>query len=363
MFLIKFTWFEFGLLVKEKVGAIWTFIFPLVLLAVLVPIYSNMDKLKRPSAELKVDACGTEQQLDSLQKAFTESFSGDVVFVKHSDALYDADTYRIDLNEQCLQDPDTAEYFSGAEVLRYHSNSSQDTTVRLTVSAWLAGGVNTALERVEVLDFSVPEQRMSVEQFLVSGILAITLISTCLFGVAVSLVGMRSSNMFKKYRLFPAATYEIVLSLLFSRLLLMVVFCCFYIGVSFWYLDIAYSGMQLLPTLGVLVLGILSFTTISIAISNFFSSPATVSPFVSLLYLTSIMIGNIFFPTDMLPNWVNALADYFPVRIFVDAFRSAAFGADLGVSYSKAALVLGGWLIVSSIIAIKKFQWHAYARN
>ncbi|MFT7561258.1 MAG: ABC-type multidrug transport system permease subunit [Flavobacteriales bacterium] len=363
MYLLKFFWFEFLLLVKDKVGAVWTFIFPLILVFALVPVYERFDATKSGGASLVIDSCGSSEDLVNLRTKIESYYIGDFVLNEHSDSLYVAKNYRIDLAAHCLQDQSLSSSFLGADIYRYNNDSSLDGFVKFLFEDFLRAPANTSAESIEVVDFSTETKRLPVSYFLISGILAITLTSTCLFGVATSIVGMRSSNTFKKYRMFPLSTIDIVLGFLLSRLMLMLLFSMSFISITFVSFGIPITLESALKLTLVTLLGILCFTTISSAISNFFSSPETISPLVGVLYFSTMIFGNIFFPAEMLPEWINAITLYYPPRVFVDAFRSAAFGVDLGLEFQSSLLVMTTWFAVTGIMSIKMFQWHAYAKN
>lgn len=112
------------------------------------------------------------------------------------------------------------------------------------------------------------------------------------------------------------------------------------------------------------VLGLVSCTLLGIAFSSVPKSgkgaSAVVSPIVLVLQFTS---GVFFFFND-LPKWMQQFSSLFPLKWLTQGMRSvflppeaAAIEATGSFEVERTALVLGGWLVASAVLALVLFRW------
>jgi len=107
----------------------------------------------------------------------------------------------------------------------------------------------------------------------------------------------------------------------------------------------------------VLILGFVATQLIGAILGALISSPRSTG-YVSLLVLGLIAISGIFYPITVLPEWLQRIAQVFPVYWLGLGMRSAllpssAAGVEIGASWRpvETAAVLGAWAIASLILA------------
>jgi ABC-2 type transport system permease protein len=98
--------------------------------------------------------------------------------------------------------------------------------------------------------------------------------------------------------------------------------------------------------------GVLPFAVLGLAI-GLFGKGDTVGAITGALMMPMGMLGGLWIPLNFLPDWMATLAHFFPTywlgRIATDPLTHAS-----GTGF--AVLVLGGWLLVSALLVLRRFR-------
>ncbi len=114
-------------------------------------------------------------------------------------------------------------------------------------------------------------------------------------------------------------------------------------------------------------LGIAAGTTLGIAYSSLARSAKTASAVVSPVVLVLQFISGVFFVLTDLPGWMQVIGSLFPLRWLAQGMRSVFLPADFAAAEAggswqllPTALILGGWLVIGMLLALRTFRWQRY---
>ena len=118
------------------------------------------------------------------------------------------------------------------------------------------------------------------------------------------------------------------------------------------------SGVSLLETIVVVLVGSASFSALALALTPVIPNPDAAPPIVNATILPLLFISGIFFPVqDDAPQWIKTLSSIFPVKHLVDAYLGAFYGQPFfDFSWVDVGIV-AAWGVVGLILAIKFFSW------
>lgn len=223
---------------------------------------------------------------------------------------------------------------------------------------------DTSLALAEGISTAITQGRsngspLKLAAFLIPGIATMALFSVCLYGVSLTLVTMRRMNVFKKYQLLPINKFQMIVAFVLSRALFMWLFSIFFILVSFFMLNVPFSQANWLALIGTCFLGVLTFISVGVLLSNFFSSPSAASGMINILYMILTIISALFIPERVYPDWLNLTMSYFPVKAFAESFRWAAFDQVGAYNITQMYGVLVVWFAMTTLLATTTFRWHA----
>ena len=190
-------------------------------------------------------------------------------------------------------------------------------------------------------------------------LLTVTALGGACFGLPTSLVSERERGVWRRYRLAPVRTGQIVASTLVARYALLVLAAVLQLALAMA------LGMPL-PRHPVELW--LAFTAVAIAflglgmvIAMLANTVPAVQALGQCIFLPMLIIGGVAVPLASLPPWAQRVASYFPGRYAVDAIQSTVTGPGLGAAgFSVAALLVIG--AAGCLAGARMFRWDSQHR-
>ena len=108
---------------------------------------------------------------------------------------------------------------------------------------------------------------------------------------------------------------------------------------------------------GFILLGTAALISIGYFIVSRARTVEAAQPIIQLVQFPMMFLSGIFFPMDMMPAAMKPVINAMPLTYLGDALRQIMVGATPIHSLWLDAGVLGAWLVVCMILAIKLFKW------
>lgn len=219
--------------------------------------------------------------------------------------------------------------------------------------------IQSSMGRRDIL--STSDQALEVRgsryiDFLIPGLLALSLFTTSLFGTGMTIVAARRENLLKRYVATPMSTYEYIVSHIAGRVMIFALeFTVIFIaGLALFRFEIA-GG--LLSYFCFALLGTLAFTALAILCGSRTKNSSLYNGLVNLVTLPMMMLSGVWFSKQNFPDWLIAIADILPLTALVDGLRQIALdGQDFaGLSWQIAVLMI--YLLVATVASKVIFKW------
>lgn len=351
-------WIEFKTYLRNRTALFWTFVNPLVTMVVLMAIFGSNDSGIQLGVDVRIEASSPAD--DAYAEAIVERISDSgFLDVKLRD---DPPENRSALGAIFkVENPDGGRRLD-IEQLYGEANhfAILTTAVRAAIADEEAAG-GTADERWAMA--AIPTQRTeqnSYGEYLTVGILALTVISVCLFGLSVPLVEMRNSGAGRMYQIFPMSPGTFMASYILSRVFIIVllgvtivVFADIVYGLSFDLLDFGFLSRVLI----VCLFSAIAFISMGMMIAGVSKSVAVANALVNLLYLPIMMFSDIFLPIGMFPEYLADILRLQPISQFVNGARVILIDGASILSQWPAFVSLAALSAVCLAVALKTFTW------
>ena len=193
--------------------------------------------------------------------------------------------------------------------------------------------------------------------FLIPGLLGLSIMTSSLFGVGMTIVSNRRENLLKRYCATPMRTYEYIVSHIAGRMLVLSVeFVTILIaGIAIFQFKI--FGSVLSYAL-LAVLGAAAFTSLALLCASRTRNMATVSGLTNLISLPMMMLSGVFFSKNNFPAWLKTGVNFLPLTALNDALRKVALeGKGLG-AVTHEMMVLVFVTVVGTVAARVSFKWY-----
>ncbi len=356
------TLIEIKAYLRNKSAMFWTFAYPIFLLFILSVIFGNPNK---QSYRVVIDADKNNTRVVEFRKLLNDKF-------EMIDGLNVELVYKEDANVR-----------SQDIILNFDANfadKSQHSSVKIATGQPLtqaSGGLvaviaevveiyNRHLLKVEQLikiDYrGIPvgnQHSNDYDRFLISGLTALTVVSTAMFGFTTVLVDLRQNGALKMFQVFPLQKIHFLSAFIMSRFVILFVFCLsFYVLANMAYKTNMYLSIDsIIAFVLLLLVGILCFLSVGLLMVSSIKNGATTTALLNIINLPLLFLSDLFIPVAVMPETVRFFAEMSPVYAFVNALRQV-HSADFTFSDVSFALTLMAAItLVCLTVSARYFKW------
>ena len=345
---------------RDRAALFWTLAFPIVFVIMFGTIFAGGGDPKYSlgwvdqdgsavSAELRSALADnapvelTDATLDEARAAMTKGDLDGIIVIPKGLAGVAARRGGLPLTVTVITDPSRSS--TSAAVLQIANGLVAAANLQLSgATPLLAVGVD-----------SLQTQQLNSVSFIVPSILAMALMQLGVFA-AIPLVQQREKLILKRLNATPLPRWVLVGSNVLVRLVIAAAQTALIIGIGVSMLGVQIAG-NWLAIVGFVALGALTFTSIGYVIASFARTEEAANGMTSVVQFPLMFLSGIFFPLEIMPDWLRGVATFMPLTYLGDALRQSMVG---GVPFQPLgidALVLVGWLAVTLGISARYFRW------
>lgn len=193
--------------------------------------------------------------------------------------------------------------------------------------------------------------------FLIPGLIALSIMTSSLFGTGMLIVSNRRENLLKRYIATPMRPFEYIISHIFGRVFIFVVEIAAILIAGFLMFGFKNQGSWgsfFVFTL----LGTAAFTSLAILCASRTANPATMNGVTNLISLPMMLVAGVWFSNAHFPEMIAEVVRYLPLTALVDGVRQITLeGAPLS-SLLFETCVLAAYTFISVIAAKLLFKWY-----
>jgi ABC-2 type transport system permease protein len=202
---------------------------------------------------------------------------------------------------------------------------------------------------------SVQSRDLGYIDFLVPGIVGMTVMQLGLFGVAFGFVHLKRTGALRRLFATPTSPAYFLAAQVGSRLIIGFVQVAILFGIGIWF------GLQMFgdyATLAVIVLlASMIFLAVGFAIAGWAKNEDQAAPVANLVSLPMMFLSGVFFPRDAMPDLLANITQFMPLTYVNEALRAVVNeGAGLA-SLGPQLLGMGVWVAITFALAVRLFSW------
>jgi hypothetical protein len=192
--------------------------------------------------------------------------------------------------------------------------------------------------------------------FLVPGLLGMSLMGGGLWGVGFVTVDMRIRKVLKRFLATPMRKRDFLAALAVSRLIFLIPEMVVVLVVAWLGFGVVIRGGLLALSI-LIALGAFSFAGIGLLVASRARTLEAVSGLMNLVMLPMWVLSGIFFSPDKFPAEAQPFIQALPLTPLINAMRSVSLeGASLASQWPQIA-ILTAWGVVSFVLALRWFRW------
>lgn len=213
------------------------------------------------------------------------------------------------------------------------------------------GGSSEPLVVVE----EVAGRNLGYIDFLVPGILGLTVMQLGVFSVAFGFVQLKQTGTLRRLFATPTSPSYFLAAQVSSRLVIALIQVLILLGVGLLF------GVQLVGSVAVVlalaVLGSVVFLGIGFGVAGWAKNENQAAPVANLISLPMMFLSGSFFPREAMPEFLQEVTRLLPLTYLNNALRAVINdGAGLDV-IGTDVIGLAIWGVITFVIATRLFRW------
>ncbi len=328
---------------RKPAAVFWTYVFPLVMMFILGSAFRSQGN---PHSEIGVV---TGPQQTQLVEQLSGSPELKVSSLSPADGMNQLRSGRIVL----LIRPAPADSV-GWEFL-YDPARGGGRLAELQISEQLRNS-NGTLESLPIITTPYSEPGGRYIDFLIPGLIGMTLLGGGLWGVGYAIVDMRIRKLLKRYLATPMRRSDFLLGIVFSRLLFMFPQVAMILVASYWAFSVKIHGSWL-EFAGLVILGGLQFAGVGLLVASRAKSMETMSGLINLAMLPMWTLSGIFFSYQNFPEFLHWPIRLLPLTSLLDVLRGVMLDGASCWSFPIELSLVAAWTLGTFSLALYLFRW------
>lgn len=328
---------------REPEALFWSFGFPILLALGLGIAFRS-----RPPEKAHVAVAATQPWADTLVAALRADSGLVVEKVSSDSAQQGLITGRVAIVVWPGDSPT-------APVYQYDDTRPDARIAALVVNDAIQRGAGRA-DPVKVTTREVREAGSRYIDFVVPGLLGMSIMGGGIWGLGFSIVDQRRRKLLKRLIATPMSRAQFLASYLISRLVMLTIEVSVLLGFSILFFGVPVRG-SVLGIGAIIMVSALTFGGLGLLIA---SRPQTVegaSGLMNLAMLPMWVLSGVFFSSENFPDVVQPFIKALPLTATNDALRASMLrGETIGSLWPEFA-VLAAWIVVCFGVALKIFRW------
>lgn len=192
--------------------------------------------------------------------------------------------------------------------------------------------------------------------FILPGIMSMTIMQLGIFTVAFAFISMKSSGALRRIQAAPINPGNFLAAQSITRYLVGLTQIALLTTIGVWLFHLHLLG-SIFNLFVVVTLGIVVFLAMGFGIAGLAKDENQAAPLANVLQLPQLFLAGIFFPRDDFPHWLKVITDFLPLTFLADGMRRIFNeGASLW-SIHGDLLGLLVWAVIAFVVANRVFSW------
>lgn len=359
--IVTFAKVDIKRLFRDKVAIFFVFFFPLIFLVVFGSIFKNDSDMTFRVAIINESSQPVAKDFAN-QLANIKSFKVDNSGLSVDQAKTKMNRGQIDATILLPPEFGVTENNlpKGKAIVLYDQNNEQ---AGQTLGTILQGIFKDANEKVvsspqpfTVIARSTATKGLTQFDYIFSGILGFTLLSLGIFGPTNAFPRLKQRGVLRRYNTTTLKVWQYFVGNVLSNAILgiMATALMFTFAITVFGLSMRGNYLNLLL---VVVLGAILLFGIGLAIGGWAKNENQAAPIAQIIVLPMMFLSGVFFPTFLMPQFLQNITKFIPLTPVVDSIRLIITeNAGLASLGPQLAIMLG-WLVVVYALAFKIFRW------
>ena len=351
---------ETKLFMRDRQVVFWTFFFPIFLILLFGFVFTKSDSFKINIGLVDEDETQRSRELISaleqvsvlsLERGTREQVLSQIQAHQRNAAIVISRGYGDSLGTG-----------SAHVEVQFDPSNIQIAQAVISIVRQVVGQVSWKLldlkPPIDVVPTAVQDVQREIRyiEFLVPGLIGVSLVSTCLFSIGVVVASYREKGKLRRLSVTPLPKPIFIAGQIINRYTIVLLQAFLLIGLGILVFSVQMQG-NVLSFILLLTVGMLAFLALGFLIASTAKTAQTASGIANVIFIPMMFLSGVYFPVDGLPKIFKPLVEFLPLTHFVRATR-AIFndGASLDSVLPQVG-ILSVWMVVCFALSVRLFRW------
>lgn len=345
---------------RDKVAVFFTLAFPLIFLVIFGFIFGGNDA---PSFKV---ALINKSQTEFSKTFLEETRKGEVFKLTETD--FDTAKEKLGRGEYdaILELPENfgvidAQGRPSGTLISYHDPG--DEQLSSSFKAILQGVLDRINSQFVQIDEPLKLEAKSVQtanltrfDYTLAGLLGFSIMGLGIFSMSEGFTADKKTGALRRMRVAPIRAWQLIVATALNRIFVGIISVAFLFIAALLIFDFNMRGDYLNFALFT-VIGTACIFGFGMAIAGWAKDANQAAPLTQILTLPMMFLSGIFFPTFLMPSWLQNITQFIPLTPIVDGLRLILTEGRTLLDLGPQLAVIGAWTVVIYLIAFKVFRW------
>lgn len=189
-----------------------------------------------------------------------------------------------------------------------------------------------------------------------SGILGFTLLSLGIFGPTTVFPRLKQRGVLRRYHMTTIKVWQYFTGNVISNSIIGLIAVAIMFAVALLFFDLKMRG-DYFNLAAIIVLGTILLFGIGLAIGGWAKNENQAAPLSQVIVLPMMFLSGVFFPTFLMPEFLQHITKFIPLTPIVDSVRLIITEGATLLSLGPQLAIILGWIVIVYILAFKLFRW------
>lgn len=352
---------------RDKTSLFFTFLFPLIFLLVFGTVFGGNDDVNLDVAIVNYSETDFAKEFEKgLREAKNSSFG--VVEAKEMSVAREKMKRGeivgiVELSKEFGEVKDLPGFGlrpQGEIKVLFAKGSERAGNLAVAVMKQVADEINKKMGQPEpplkVESEAVGEASMHNFDYVFTGLLAFSLMSMGVFGLANAMPTEKQKGAYRRLRAAPFTAGQLIIAnaihylttALVSAVMMLIV------GVLVYKLNISWNWLIFLPFI---LLSAIMMVGFGLLVGSWAKNENQSAPLSNLVSFPMMFLSGVFFPSFMFPDWLKTISQFVPMTPVVEGFRMIMSERVGFMTVLPQFGLVAMWTVIIYVAAIKLFRW------
>lgn len=249
---------------------------------------------------------------------------------------------------------------AGEMRVQYPASQADNAQIIVSVLQQIIGDINQEISPYDP-PFAVVADPQSIAEFsnfdyTFAGLIAFSILSLGVFGMANGFASDKKTGAIDRLRSAPIKAYHLIIATGLNYISLAFVSIAVMMAVAITVFKFNMQG-DWLSFAALIILGTISMFGLGFAIAGWAKDEKQAAPASNIIAFPMMFLSGVFFPTFLMPEWLQTVSRWLPLSPIADAMRLILMEGKVITELGGELLAITGWTLLFYAVAFKVFRW------